>query len=435
MSRLLRFELHKSTPHVDRALTCLVRNALRHVHGYRTILDEAHQADASVRGVEDLGRLPIVLKETLFRRFDLRDTLRRGTDPKRCVRTGTSGSTGLPLTVFMSRSEAHFRRALLLGAWRRAAPLRFPLTVADLGSLEWKDDAATVRRRGPVKIVRISIMLPVQEQIKCLMEHRPQILTGYPTSLQILSEALSATSNRTSFLHLVATRGEILHEETRRILHSALGSRVADFYNCEEIGNIAWECPADPSMLHVNTDGCVVEVVGEDGQRVPVGCEGRVIVTNLYNWTMPFIRYDLHDRGVIHHPGGERCECGSRSPRLLVLQGRDDDYLYLPDGRKVSPRLVATTVNRAIFGHPSLGEGDRLVRRFQVVQDASDHLTVRIIPESSQQIDFHSLISPALLRLHPDLRCTIDIVEDLPLDPSGKFRKVACELRELGAKP
>ena len=113
---------------------------------------------------------------------------------------------------------------------------------------------------------------------------------------------------------------------------------------------------------------------------------------------------------------------------MAVLQGRDDDYVYLPDGRKVSPRLIATAVHRAFSQRSPLGGFDRHFRRFQVVQDARDHVTIRIIPEQGDLIDYRSIIAPALRRIHPKMRCSVEIVVSLPFGPSGKFKKVISDI-------
>ncbi|MCX6095050.1 MAG: AMP-binding protein, partial [Candidatus Bipolaricaulota bacterium] len=344
-------------------------------------------------------------------------------DPKRCVRVGTSGSTGLPLNVYMSRPESLYRRLLLWRAWGFLVPLRLPLTVVDIGSWVEADTAIRIDRRGPVRVVRVSIALPPREQTAIIQRFRPQVISGYPTALDIVATEGGAPMHRPS---LVACRGEVLDPETRHNIEQVFGARVADFYNSEEVGNIAWECPLDPTVLHVNTDGCIVEIVDDAGHRIPDGVEGRIVVTNLYNETMPFIRYDLEDRGTLCSEGEGVCDCGSRAPRLRALGGRDDDYVYLTDGRRISPRLVATAVNRAFSGRSPLGGFDRHFRRFRIIQDRIDHVRIDIVPEPGPRSvpDFAAVIAPALAKIHPTLACTIAVVDRLDPGPSGKYRKV-----------
>jgi len=428
VNRFLRFKRGKTPSDVDHTLGFLVRSCHRNVAAYRRLLDGQRVLPQRIRSVADLHRLPIVEREELFRDGSVRDRIHARAQLAHCVRTSTSGSTGFPLAIYMSRSEALYRRLLLLSAWRRFGRLPFPLRVADVGSWVGSHSGVEVKRRTGSSVVRISIALPVERQIELLVRHQPHVISGYPTALEILADALGAQAlhaSPTALLpSLVATRGELVYEATRRSIESAFGCRVSDFYNCEEVGNVAWECPRDPKTLHVNTDACVVEIVDSEGNPLPAGVEGAVLVTNLYNCTMPFIRYALHDRGVLLPSGGGRCSCGSQSPRMGILGGRDDDYVYLPSGQRVSPRLLATAVLRS-FDQLSAERGvDRLFRRFQVVQDAVDHLTILIVPDSDRAIAFEEILAPALRKLHPELRCTVNLVDALPHEPSGKFKKV-----------
>jgi len=423
VNRLLRFMPTKTTREADRAIRFVVRSAYLHIPGYRRLLDEKGIRPERIHGASDLPQLPVLHRAMLFWDEPLPARLHVRANPSRCVRVHTSGSEGIPLDVYMSRGEALYRRTSVFLSWRREVRLRFPLTVADIGTWVEPGAASRTQRRGPVTVTRISILEPVERQIELLAQIRPQVISGYPTALEILAEHVRKLDARLP-VRLVATRGEILHTATRRSLEDAFGSRVADFYNCEEVGNIAWECPKDQQVLHVNTAACAVEIVDAAGNPLPADEEGRVLITNLYNCTMPFIRYDLQDRGVLLESARRVCSCGSRNPRMAVVQGRDDDFIRLPDGRRVSPRLVATGVEKAFAKLETREGGEAFFRRFQVIQDALDHLTIRVVPIPGRVVPLAEHIAPALRRLHPDLRCTIELVDDLPPALSGKFRKV-----------
>ena len=426
--RLLRFKQRKTLRDVDRVLGFLVRSCYRNVAVYRRLLDERRVLPQQIRSVADLPHLPIVEREELLRDGSVRDRVHARAKFTHCVRTSTSGSTGFPLSIYMSRGEALYRRLLLFSAWRRFGQLPFPLRVADVGTWVRSNSGVEVKRRAGSSVVRISIALPVERQIELLLRHRPHVISGYPTALEILADALGAQALHASPIalspRLIATRGELLVGAPRRSIESAFGCRVADLYNCEEVGNVAWECPRDPGILHVNTDACIVEIIDSEGDPLPPGVEGRVLVTNLYNCTMPFIRYALHDQGILLPSSEGRCACGSQSPRMGILGGRDDDYLYLPSGQRVSPRLVATAVTRAFDPLAQERGVDRFFWKFQVVQDAIDHLTIRIVPDADRAVAFDEILGSALRRLDPELKCTVDLVDGLSYEPSGKFKKV-----------
>ena len=422
-SRLQRFRLGKGEHEIASALRSAIRSASRRVSAYQRLLAKAAVSIHDIRTPEDLPSLPVLSKESLFRTATRTDALRQGTNPRRCATAGTSGSTGLPLTVYMSRVEALYRRLLLVLAWRRVCRLPPGSTIVDFGSWLENGVASETLIRGPFRIVRVSIGLSPEAQISLIRRAAPALISGYPSALEVLADEMLATERPLAAGHVVA-RGEILHAAARRKIEKAFCCGVSDFYNSEEIGNIAWECPANPGLLHINQDACIVEVVDADEVPCSPGVEGRVLVTNLYNHTMPFIRYEMNDRAAFLPAQTAACSCGSRRPALRALSGRDDDRVILPNGRHLSPRLVATAVNRAFSGLSPEGPFSRFYRRFQVIQDAPEHLWVRLIPEPGVSLDFAALIEPALQRLHPDLRLDVQVTDTLELGPSGKFKKV-----------
>ena len=423
LERLHRFRLNKASSDVDRALRFVVRSAYANIPAYRRLLDAAGVSARDLRGVEDLSALPVVRREAFFLDVPLADRIHRRADPSKCARDLTSGSQGIPISVYMARSEALFRKLLLLRAWGRGIPLRFPLTVIDVGTLVNAQAAVEVRWHGAIRVVRVSIASLNDADIGDLARFRGAVLSGFPSSLSLLAERVVRESSALS-VKLVATRGEILHDAVRNSLGKAFGCKVMDFYNCEEVGNIASQCPVNPHALHVNTDGCVVEIVDKLGARQPDGSPGRILVTNLYNCTMPFIRYDLQDRGAFLAVSGDRCACGSTQATMEVVQGRDDDHLLRTDGHRVSPRLVETMVDRAVDELRINGTQDTFCRRYQVVQDAREHVTVRVVPIPHVGLCIEESISAAFRKLDPRMHCDVVFVDDLPAEPSGKFRTV-----------
>ncbi|MFC2105038.1 phenylacetate--CoA ligase family protein [Candidatus Bipolaricaulota bacterium] len=368
--------------------------------------------------------LPVLDKERLFRDPESRERLHGRADLHRCVQVTTGGYTGLPVTIYMSHGEMLFRRLQLLAEWRRFARLPIRLRIADVGSWIEEGDGHVYATYGPVSILRVSYALPLKHQIRLISRFSPHVVSGYPTTTGVLAEQWQAAPSQRS-LRLVATRGEILHESERARIAEGFSTQVADFYNCEEIGNIATECVADPGVLHINTDMCIAEIVDDHGHPLPLGEEGKILLTSLCSCTMPFIRYYVGDRGAILDRGDEAvCECGSRRPRMTVIQGRDDDYVVMPDGERLSPRLVAVAAKRTTDAKARELNRSRLFSRFQFVQDGVDHVTVKIVREADWPADLDAIVSNKLRSLHPALHCTIQAVDNIPLEPSGKLKKV-----------
>jgi phenylacetate-CoA ligase len=101
----------------------------------------------------------------------------------------------------------------------------------------------------------------------------------------------------------------------------------------------------------------VVENVDRSGRPAPDGEPGeRLLVTNLFNRTLPLIRCEVSDLVAIDP---SPCACERTLPRLRAVQGRLDDVIHLP-GARGEPVLVHPTQFSLVAADP--------VREFQVLQ-------------------------------------------------------------------
>jgi phenylacetate-coenzyme A ligase PaaK-like adenylate-forming protein len=120
---------------------------------------------------------------------------------------------------------------------------------------------------------------------------------------------------------------------------------------------------------------CILEVVDRDYNPVVQGQYGeKVLLTNLFNFTQPIIRYEIED--VVGY-ANQKCECGSSFPNLLPVQGRTTDFMYFenPSGRykKIHPYH---------FLVPLFYIND--LRQYQIVQSARNELTFYYVPQKAE---------------------------------------------------
>ena len=425
-----RFQFNKSERTVQKLLSRLTRSAAENSLAYRQLLETTGQL-RNVEAGASFESLPLI-QQAWLHDVPTEGLLHRRANMGALMHAKTSGSSGMPITVYMKRSEALFRSAQIALGWRRAQRLPLNLRVADFGTRLPPENGTVHERRGSFSILRLSPLLPRTEQIGLLSRFNPHVISGPPTSLDLLAEDLLSTRQPLRSIRLVAVRGELLFPAVRARLERAFSCRVTDFYSCEEIGLVADECPETHGIYHVNTDACYLETVDEEGQPL-VGREGRVVLTNLFNTTFPLLRYEIRDRAERIPPRSDGvCACGSRRPKMRLLSGREDDCIRLPNGHRVSPRAIGAAVYRASCVRQPDGSDRWLLRRFQVVQDAIDHVTIRVIPESGAFEDVERLMHSMLRTIHPDLHCDTIQVEALPFEASGKFKKVISLLEEDG---
>lgn len=209
--------------------------------------------------------------------------------------------------------------------------------------------------------ITVDVNAPEEEIIKQLNAFQPAMLSGYPSNLALLADFEELNINP----DVVITGGELLTDEIRRKLTDKFGCYVQTHYSCTEGGEIACEC--EERHLHINEDWVIVEPVDADNNPVPFGeMSDKVLITNLSNYIQPFIRYELTDRVIVHN---EKCKCG-RTTLWLEIEGRTDDILEFDNGVRVAPMSLYKVLEEV-----------KTIRRFQLVQRASDRVELRMISD------------------------------------------------------
>ena len=179
----------------------------------------------------------------------------------------------------------------------------------------------------------------------------------------------------------------------------------------------AFVSQCEAGSCHVNSEFGIVEVLKEDGQPAPAGESGQIVATGFINPIMPLIRYATGDGAV---QGGSPCLCGRASPTLERIEGRLDDVLVTPEGRRIG-RLDP------IFKTASS------IQEARIVQDAADHVRLELVPDPQfTSSDEAVLVQELARRLGPSMRIDVVRVASVPRAPSGKLRMVVREIAATG---
>jgi phenylacetate-CoA ligase len=346
MLRIRRLSVDELKSLRDRKLRVMIRHAFETVPYYRALFTSAGLSPKDVQSTDDLKKIPVTTKEDLTM-AGLDNILTRGTEKGACSICRTSGSSGKPFSTYLGRRERMIRRLLGL---RRLVDAGFrPLDRVCILC----DPVQSSGRRFRTRY--LSLALPAQQQIEFLQEMQPTILKGWPSCLRVLLHHAGYQLGHFIKPRIVVTSGEMCDEEFRRALAADLKTEVFDFYGAGEFGPIASECHAHQG-LHVNADQLIVECLDDDQTNGTCG-SGEIVMTSLYSFTMPFIRYRIGDRGSIQE---RPCPCGSSFPLLTALQGQRNYTVSLPDGRLLS---IAALVNTALRPFPTL-------HKFRLIQES-----------------------------------------------------------------
>lgn len=395
-----------------RKLRALVQHAYAKVPYYRRLFDEAGVQPERIQSIEDLAQIPITSKADL--RVAKGEMIAEGLDLARCRVVRTSGSTGMPLTLYINEQEK-LQRTLVNLRILSENGFRFTDSLAYIGDpRHFPTLRYWFQRLGILRRHYLSIFDDPRDQLEQLQRHEPAVLYSYPTQLALLAKLVIERGMRCLRPKLVFTSAEVLIPQARRLIQQAFGVDPVDVYGCIEVGDIAWQCP-EHTDFHVNSDALIVEII-QDGHWAAPGERGEIVVTSLDTLTLPLIRYRLGDVGVW---SSQPCPCGRSLPILRELAGRQDDFVILEDGRTFSPRLF-TLILRSLVEE---------IAQYAVRQTQPDKLLVQVVAGPGfTRCTPETIVKQIQKQVGQGLEVKVEVVTEIERDRSGKIRSVVSTL-------
>jgi amino acid adenylation domain-containing protein len=150
----------------------------------------------------------------------------------------------------------------------------------------------------------LSLLNSSEQTVRQLSEFQPHRLSGYSSAVAQLAE-LALKGRLQIHPQKVFVYGDKLTQSMEKKIREAWGVPIYVLYAASESKFIAIKTPEHEQMM-VMDDLNIVEVLDKKDQAVSAGKEGRVVLTNLYNYTLPILRYELGDyvvKGTELHDG------------------------------------------------------------------------------------------------------------------------------------
>jgi phenylacetate-CoA ligase len=396
----------------------LLEHAGRHVPYWRELFARLRFDPRAVRSRADLQALPILTREIVQDRFeDLRDPTRR----RQNIKKGTSGTTGVPLRFeYCNESEA----------WRQAIRLRgygWAGYRIGLPTLHYWGAGANVARglaAGKIRLDRAGrreVYLDAVKQdeaslhgaVDLLRRMRPHAIVAYTQALAAFSCWVAERGLRDWPDIRVVCAAEPILPGNREAIERAFGPNVFETYGSRETMLIAAECEAHDGM-HLSEENVLVEVV-RDGEAVAPGEPGDVLVTDLHNYGMPFIRYANGDVATMSPKG--LCGCGRALRRLACVEGRRVDTLHDGNGEPVSGMLFVSLMQTET----------QMLRAFQVVQRKNGDVDLQVVRGRDwDQVRFAATVQRARAYFK-GLPLRVTFLDEITPSKSGKRRPIVVE--------
>ena len=355
----------------------------------------------------DISEVPPLEKQ------DVRDQLKHlcseAFSQKHRIKNATGGSTGTPLTFYQDRNYWNQRNLSVYyfdrwAGWNFGEPqLIIWGSLADVeGDGHWKYQLRNFWRNqywlNGFRLTDATMQTAFNEMNRCY----PQTILAYPSSLYQFASFLSENGLTPRWgLKGIISSAEMLHPHYRALAETVFGTKVYNRYGGREVGLIAMECTE--GRMHINCHDLYLEIDSIDPYTQP----GEILITQLNNYAMPFIRYRIGDIGRL---SDEVCPCGNQLPVLAELLGRSTATFRTKTG---------TLIHGGYFTQQFYDL--KGVVQFQIIQETLKHCVLKVVVSEQWTEATHRYLVQSIQRaLGEEIIVTVEFVEEIPLSASGK---------------
>ena len=240
-----------------------------------------------------------------------------------------------------------------------------------------------------------------------------EYMNGYTSSIVQFAKYLKhkgiVLSSICPSLRVCIVTSEMLFEDDKLLMETQFGVPIINEYGASELDLIAFQNP--DGYWQVNSETLFVEILDDNNNVLPLGEEGRLVITSLYNKSQPFIRYDIGDVGILSK------KSTLKRPILEKLTGRTNDIVVLPSGKKAAG-LTFYYITKSII------EKDSNVKEFIVEQHALSQFKIIYVSSKNLSEAKKELIKQEMeTYLESGLDITFEKQESLERSKSGKLKQ------------
>src|SRR4030067_1765971 len=338
------------------------------------------------------------------------------------IRSNTGGSTGEPLIFYLGK-----RRISADIAAKMRATRWWGVDIGDPEIVIW-GSPVELKKQDIVRNIRDRLFRTrllsafdmseekIYEYVSIIRTYKPKHIFGYPSSIYLLAKFARQSNMKLSNIgvKVIFCTAERLYDHQRELMLDVFGAPVANGYGGRDAGFIAHECPH--GSMHITAESIIVEIVDHEGNPLPAGCNGEIVITHLDSHDFPFIRYKTGDIGALSE---DTCSCGRGLPILKNIEGRTTDFIITPDG-KIMHGLSLVYVLRELEG----------IKEFKIIQEKPDCFIINIVKDSVFKTENETLIKDGFKkRIGTDIKIIFNYLPEIKAENSGKFRYVVSNIQ------
>lgn len=384
---------------------------------YRQIFDDIGLVENNIVNISKFKDIPILTKDSIRTHWD--ELISRDYTTRKSFYNSSGGSTGEPLKFiqddnylkwrnatnyyyyynFLNVNEYSVKKIILWGSEKdlfsgglgpRATMTNWLTNTVFLNSFKMSENQ-------------------MNKYINIINSFEPVLIRGYAGSLFELAKYAKRKNIKMYKPRLLISAAEMLRDEMILEIESVFGTKVYNFYGSREVSGLAGEC--NKGQMHTFNFWNYLELLNKDNSPVNGGEEGKVIVTNLFNYSMPLIRYEIGDVAIL---GTKRCACGSPLPTIEKITGRITDHFHLVNGTTVPAEffihLIGVVCNKGF------------IMKFQVIQEDYNKIRILVVPEKKlDEADIMEIEYKIKFVMGEDCNISWEWVDDIQKTAGGKY--------------
>ncbi|MDT0558741.1 CoF synthetase [Ichthyenterobacterium sp. W332] len=363
-------------------------------------------------GKTKIEDFPVIRKTVIQQNFEqFESSIHRG---KNNYKVSTSGSTGVPFFLFQNAQKRHRNHADVM-YYYNSCNFKIGNRLYELEV--WRDH----NKKGKLiswlqNVCQFDISRLTDNRIETFLNllktdnQKGKTLLGFASAFELIAQYLERNNlnDHNLGINCIIANSEYLNAYTKNTLNKHLDIPVLSRYSSEEIGMIAQQTLSSTESFKVNHASYHLEILAMDSDNhVAPGEFGRIVVTDLFNYAMPIIRYDtgdiarykLDDDGVMEFD---------------QIEGRKMDLIYDTKGNIISSFVVYTKFYKYY----------KLLQQYQFIQQGQKSYEIKLNIHDDDFPFEKDLIADIKSDFGDDAEITLTYVDEIPPLSSGKRRKV-----------
>jgi len=401
----------------DVRLRKIIRYAAESVPYYQELFRASRIDYRDIRTTRDLDNLPLITKEMV--RDDPEMFISRALTGEKSIQFVTSGTTGTPLKIHHDinsilsniaycESEKEVVRQYL-GEKKNIKKVTIIYSGSTLRKI-WNVYSQYTFLKPPSENNLLFVEGTFDELIKKINILKPDIINGYGSHLEALFKYAIAYKIKIHQPKVLSYGADGMTESGKDIIKNGYNLVTFSRYGAVECFRIGYTCEHDTGF-HIHESLCDLKIVGPDGTRLADGEQGEVVISNLVNKGTVLLNYNLGDIAI---KSSNSCSCGRSHPLLTDLVGRIEDFISLPNGEVVHPRVIWNAF-----------KGFSGIDRYQLIQHTYKIFELKL---ATKEYSVYLQILPYILKnlraVLGDARISSNYFEQIDSSPNGKFRAV-----------